>query len=599
MTENVENGKVGIVNGKIVVCNPQEGGSPAVLFPPAEGVTVLVNGEVIKEVTEVKEEDQLEVNPLILMEEGWIEAKVSPDGLAASMAVSPRVISSYSLQDAALTEKLKPEVVRKEERENVFTLEEAEEELKKNKVTFGLDFAAFKSVVEQATGQWEIVARGEKMLEGKDGYLEFLISPEVEKITYEKESGKVDYRERYQYPSVQKDDLIALVHPPDNGVPGQKVTGEAIFPLAVKEVKVKCADGVAFLENDHKVVALKDGRLIFSGNQIKVSDLLVHHGDVDLKSGNIRFNGDVQIHGNITEGMKVEAQGDLYIEGNGYEASITAGGGVHVTRNLIQCRVSGGLNYEYLQETFRLLENIYVCYSSFFNNVQKVISVLKERKHNIDERMIGITVKSVLEKKLPILQENTLRLEQQLKKTKSKNKKEALLSEIIYFLKELNIFSSQHMDLQKLEKWKNKIEFIRTDYSEALEDIPEFNALYVQNSHLKYSGDINIVGQGCYQSILQAGKKVLVQGIFRGGMIMAAGDVRVKEFAGMVDAAGHQAKKRVVGIKVPCEAVIYLGKVHGDTVIQVGKLIYKFDREYVNIKVSYDRESGMLKITNY
>lgn len=599
MAEKRENGKVGIVNGKIVVRNPQEGGRPAVLYPPADGVSVLVNGEVLDEVIELKEEDQVEINPLVLTEEGRIQVKVSPDGLYASLAVSPRITSSFSLQEAAMAAKLKPEVLKTEVRETVFTLADAEAELKKNKVTFGLDFAALKNIVERATGQFQIVARGEKMLEGKDGFIEFLISPEVEKITYGEEKGRVDYRERYRFPLVQKDDLIALVHPPVAGIPGQSVTGKITFPPAVKGVKIKCAEGATLLENGRKVAALKDGRLVVSGNRIKVIDLLVHHGDVDLKSGNLRFNGDVQIYGNIMEGMEVEAQGDLYVDGNGYEATVKAGGGVHVAGNLIQCQVDGGLYFAFLQESFLFLEKICINYSGFLNSVQKVISILKERKQNIDERVINVAVKSVLEKNLPVLRENTMKLEQLLNKTKIEKQRTVRLGEILNFLKELNMFSPKFMDLQKLEMWGNKLDFLRTEFQDALENIPVLSTFYVQNSNLKHSGEINVVGAGCYQSILQAGKGVKVQGIFRGGMIKAVNEVRVKEFACMVDAAGHQAKKKIVGIKVPAEADIYFEKVHGDTTIQVGKLIYRFDREYVKIKVSYDRESGMLQITNY
>lgn len=600
MAEKKEDGKAGIIDGKIIVHNPRVGGCLAVIYPPDDGVAIMVNGEILEEAATVKEEDQIEVNPLALMEDGRIEVKISPDGLAASLAVFPRVTSNFSLLEAAMTTKLKPEVTKTETLENVFTLADAEAELEKNKVVFGKDFAALKNVVEQATGEWQIVARGERLQKGKNGFIEFLINPEVEKVTYEEVKGKADYRERYRFPLVKKDDLIALVHPPVTGIPGQSVTGKIIVPPAVKDATIRCGEGVTLREDGCKVAALKDGRLVASGNQIKVIDSLVHRGDVDLKSGNLRFNGDMQIFGNVMEGMKVEIQGDLYVEGNGYEAFMSAGGGVHVTGNLVQCKIDGGLNFAFLQESFQCLEKICIAYGSFWSNVQKVVSVLRERKQNvIDGHTVGFTIKSVLERSAPVLRGYMVKLEQLLNKTKTGGEQIPYLREVLNFLKELNAFSPKIMDLQKLKDWVNKLESLRADLGATLEDIPVLNAFYVQNSHIKHSGEINIIGPGCYQSILQAGKGVQVQGIFRGGLITAAGEVRVKEFAGMVDTAGRREKKKTVGIKVPSEAAIYFEKVHGDTVIQVGKLVYRFDREYTKIKASHDRESGMLRITNY
>jgi hypothetical protein len=162
MAPRDENGKAGITNGKIVVINPQEGGRPAVLCPPEDGVEIFVNGKRVEEAVELREEDQIEVNSLVFTEEAQIQVKVSPDGLYASLAVSPQITTSFSLKEAEMTASLKPEVCKNEVREKVCTLAAAEAELRKNKVTFGLDFAALKEIVEKAEGQFQIVARGEK-----------------------------------------------------------------------------------------------------------------------------------------------------------------------------------------------------------------------------------------------------------------------------------------------------------------------------------------------------------------------------------------------------------------------------------------------------
>jgi hypothetical protein len=598
MAPEEKNGMAGIVDGKVVVLNPREGGRPAVLSPPQKGVEIYVNETKVQETVELREEDQVEVRPLVSTETALMQVYVSPDGLSGLLAVFPQITHSFFLDDAAMTRHLRPRAIQKEVRENVCTLADAEAELKKNKVTFGLDFAALKETVDKAEGQFQVVARGEKIRPGKNGFVEFLIESKKEKICYDEKKEKVDYREKYRFPTVQKGERIALIHPAVAGLPGQSVSGDILPPAAVKDVVVRCGDGAALQDNGREIAALRDGLLVVKGSFIKVEDLLLHNKDVDLKSGNLRFNGNIQIYGNIREGMQVEAQGNLYVDGNGYEATVQAGEGIHFTGNLIQCQVDGGLHYTFLQGAALLLEEIWTGYSKFLKSVKQVFSILSERKQLIDERIITFTIDSMLEKNLPAIQGPASKMEQLLEGTKVQNQQTKHLSEMLVFLNQ-HCFSRKPRDLQALENAENKLKFLLTGLQETLEKVPLLNASYVQNSNLNHSGEIHITGVGCYQTTLQAGKGVQIQGVFRGGKIRARGDVHVGEFAQMINATGSSEKEKMIGIKVPAEAIICFGKVHGDTAIQVGRLIYRFDREYERVQVSFDCAKGMLKITNY
>ncbi|KUO51578.1 MAG: hypothetical protein APF76_13065 [Desulfitibacter sp. BRH_c19] len=76
-----------------------------------------------------------------------------------------------------------------------------------------------------------------------------------------------------------------------------------------------------------------------------------------------------------------------------------------------------------------------------------------------------------------------------------------------------------------LEKIKNLTKF--------LEGIPEeacdIFCSYAQSSVLETSCNIAVVGQGCYQCSLSAGKEIRVKGAFRGGEMLANGDICVDE----------------------------------------------------------------------
>ena len=130
-------------------------------------------------------------------------------------------------------------------------------------------------------------------------------------------------------------------------------------------------------------------------------------------------------------------------------------------------------------------------------------------------------------------------------------------------------------------------------------DPPVFSASYIQNSDICFGGEINVDGPGSYLSDFKAGEGVSIHGVFRGGSIEAHGDVKVKEFVFFASAAESLAKKPAIRIKVPAQNTIVFNKVHVDTTVQVGKYVYRFNKESERVKVSYNSEIGMLQVTGF
>ena len=594
MTEIRKNGQVGIIDGKIKVVDPEGGGRSAVLYPPDDGVTIIVNGEVLEEALEVDELDLIEVKPAQILEEAKIVIELSSDELYAVMAAYPRIISKYFLEDSEMKGSLKPKTGKTEHREKVLTVMDAEAELKKRNIVHGINVASLKEIIETADGEFKIAAKGREVVEGGDGYIEYIINPDVEEINYEGEEQKVDYREKFRFPSVKKEDIIAVVHPPVEGTPGLSVLGNIIPAKPVKSVRAKCGEGVELAGNG-SVVALKDGRLFVKGSRIKVVNLLTHHGDVDLESGNIRFNGDVQIFGNITEGMIVESQGDLLVEGNAYGSTLKAGGGIRVSKNIIKCQVEGGIYFSLLQKITPLLEKLGDGYSSVIYGLKEVVNGLSKRGQKLDENTMGLVFRSVMEKSSSVLLEEITGIEKLL--NMNDNQSLTALKELITSLK-ANCTPPFKSNLAGLMEIVEVLKTFSDSFLENLNQIPKMSASYIQNSNVIHSGEINVIGQGCYFTTILSGEGVYVQGVFRGGLIEARGDVKMKEFVYIATASELAAKKPVIRIKVPAHRSILFGVVHEDTTIQVGQTVYRFDRKHERVKVCYNTESGMLQIND-
>lgn len=593
----MKGGLIGIVKGKFKVIDPQEGGKRAQLYPPEEGVIVFINGNLVESAIEVGEEDTIESVPLTFTEDPRLEVKISSDALLAFLAVYPRRTVSHFLQDEEPSPVLKPRVGKKEERENTFTLLDVENELKSKGVVYGIDYHAVKECLEKADGEFRVIARGKEVKEGKDGWVEFLINPEVEVITYSENTNRVDYRERFRYPSVKKGDVIALVHPPEEGVPGQTVTGRIIPPKPVKKARIRCGEGVDFAEKETKVVALRDGRLVVKGNSVKVVNLLVHHGDVDLESGNFRFPGDIVIYGNVTEGMLVEALGDVRVEGSAYGATIRAGGGIEIARNAIRCRIEGGLFHSLLKEILPLLKQLSGQYSVFLENLREVLKEVYSRGHRVSGNTLWQIVQAVREKVAPQMDDHLKRLEKLLEKKEYSYLDE--LRKMLEIFKHAIAFQREENFAPELERLSDSLQRMIDKFQTVLDDLPLFTAAYVQSSSINHAGNVIITGTGCYFSTVNAAGEVKIQGVFRGGSIDAGGNVRVKEFIYISTAAELGGGKSPIRIKVPAHASIYFDLVYEDTVVQVGKMVYRFEQKRSKVRVAYDSSSGKLKILNY
>ena len=172
MSEKDINGQAGIVNGGVVVTNPQGDGTPALLYPADEGITIFVNGEVLEAPLEVYEDDVIDLAPLVITEEASCNVNVSADAYFAEITVTPRRTFEYRILDMEMSRVLKPQVEKEIKLEKVVTLEEANEQLKAKNVVFGIDFAALKNALDMASGEPEIVARGQKVQEGEtDGLI--------------------------------------------------------------------------------------------------------------------------------------------------------------------------------------------------------------------------------------------------------------------------------------------------------------------------------------------------------------------------------------------------------------------------------------------
>lgn len=144
------------------------------------------------------------------------------------------------------------------------------------------------------------------------------------------QSGRVDYHQVKTVQTVTMGDIVAEKIMRTSGENGVDVHGRIIPAVPGVDRPIKLGKNVKWDEESLNVIATDSGKPTLINNILNVLPIHEIHGDVNFHTGNICFDGDIIIHGNVENGFKVEAGGDIVIIGYVEAAEVTAGGKLSV-----------------------------------------------------------------------------------------------------------------------------------------------------------------------------------------------------------------------------------------------------------------------------
>lgn len=182
------------------------------------------------------------------------------------------------------------------------------------------------------------IARGVAPVDGTDAFIEYpyLATVSDEEGPKELEDGRVDFYNITSIPNVVKGQLLARKIPATPGTPGTAVTGEPIAPKAGKEINIKPGKNVVHNKERTMVYAAIDGQVSFTDqDRLNVFPVFEVNGDVDFGVGNIDFVGTVVIRGNVLNGFRVKASGDIRVLGSVEGAELYADGSIEIKSGIV------------------------------------------------------------------------------------------------------------------------------------------------------------------------------------------------------------------------------------------------------------------------
>ncbi|MEK3882164.1 FapA family protein [Paenibacillus sp. PL2-23] len=180
-----------------------------------------------------------------------------------------------------------------------------------------------------------VIAQGDNPPAGKDGYVRFAFSMGNEDHQpSEDEGGKVDLKQVTKLNNVLRGQLIAELIEPLSGPAGMTVTGEELAPKLGKRARFKIGKNVVV--NESAMYAAIDG-LVTQTEKGKINVFPVYevNGDVDYSVGNIDFVGTVVIRGNVLNGFRVKASGDIRVVGGVEGAELESEGSIEITSGIM------------------------------------------------------------------------------------------------------------------------------------------------------------------------------------------------------------------------------------------------------------------------
>jgi len=198
------------------------------------------------------------------------------------------------------------------------TPEYISEVLEDKKVRFGIrqdeiDRAYEKCVHAREAVKDVLVAQGEPPFNEIPEYLQLNPMLEQRNLVSVKDTDTVDHRARSPFIIVKKDMALAKLKHRKPGRDGTNVHGESIGYHSTHPEGL-LAGGENTRMEDRYLYSTINGQLVISNKIVSVRDSLVISGSVGYGTGNIIFPGNVEIHGEVSDGFKIYSGGSVTIK---------------------------------------------------------------------------------------------------------------------------------------------------------------------------------------------------------------------------------------------------------------------------------------------
>lgn len=219
------------------------------------------------------------------------------------------------------------------EKDQFYTKGDLETFMQHRGVIKGFHNSNLSAIIKKQVYNREIlVAKGQEIVDGKDGYFEYLFTPEEYSAPKIREDGSVDYTNMSGLQNVHKGDKVAIYHYAVQGEDGFTVFGANLKSKPAKDLPPIRGKGI--LREDNEYFAQSDGKIEAKRGKLDIQQVHQIFGDVTMIIGKVEFFGDVIVNGNVESGVTIRAGRNIEVHGTTGCATLFAGGDVLLTRGI-------------------------------------------------------------------------------------------------------------------------------------------------------------------------------------------------------------------------------------------------------------------------
>lgn len=217
-----------------------------------------------------------------------------------------------------------------------FTVDYVENELYKRGIMAGIKREVIAELVENpVVGQEVIVAEAVQPITGEAGHFEFKVDVRDEKSKPTiLEDGSVDYYNSLTLAMVNVGEFIAEYFPAKEGTPGYNIYDEELPARKGKELPRLKGTGFSVSEDGREYYATSYGRIFIQNDKLIITPMYIVNGDLGIEQGNIRFNGDVEIKGDVRSGLEITTDGSIFIHGHVGGCKLQAGKNITIRQGV-------------------------------------------------------------------------------------------------------------------------------------------------------------------------------------------------------------------------------------------------------------------------
>ena len=197
-------------------------------------------------------------------------------------------------------------------RSNSPTLKDVHRILANRNIVFGiLDDKEIEKKLEEALKENTSfqIAAGHPPEPGEPDQITYHFDTNPFRVGTVTEDGLMDWKERGEYPHVEKDTLLATLTPGKKSVPGKDIFGNALVADEVPRLHLFSGKGVGKSKDRLQLFAKVEGQPQLTGRgNVSVIQTLDIKGDIGVETGHVEFEGHIEVRGAVEKGYR--AKGD-------------------------------------------------------------------------------------------------------------------------------------------------------------------------------------------------------------------------------------------------------------------------------------------------